>query len=317
MTRIAEGAGQAAALVTSRFPLTDLEPYRGRGYQPLEVGGLAKDAAIDLLRRRGVVGDDRALAALVESYGAHALTVDHLGGLIGQFLAGDPHRAPEAPALTSPAADRQALRLARLLRAYEEHLPPAELALLCRLCLLRNSVSEGQLLRLFLAAPPVHSRSAREAAELISRVVDPEPNPDAAIDVRRRRGGDEPLDLANAAFGAIDELLVAAPIAGPSEDFAAETRRAVEAALARHEESDHEDIEGFVRLYSGTSLDAPTERLPLAGRGPRTGSLPRQAAARAARASAVAEAGHASRSSAAGIPEAGLGLGPSLSSAAR
>ena len=153
LSRIAEGAGRAAALVTSRFPLTDLEPYQGRGYLTLNVGGLDTGAAIDLLRRRGVGGDDHALAGLVECYGAHALTLDHLGGLIGQFLGGDPRRAPEAPALTSPTGDRQALRLARLLRAYEEHLPPAELALLCRLCLLRNSVSESQLLRLFLAAP--------------------------------------------------------------------------------------------------------------------------------------------------------------------
>ena len=87
----------------------------------------------------------------MESYGAHALTLDHLGGLIGQFLGGDPRRAPEAPALAAPGGDRQALRLVRLLRAYEEHLPPIELALLCRLCLLRNSVGEAQLFRLFAA----------------------------------------------------------------------------------------------------------------------------------------------------------------------
>src|SRR5262249_22183283 len=169
LSRIAEGAGRATALVTSRFPLTDLEPYRGRGYRPLGVEGLDQDSAIDLLRRRGVVGDDRALAALVQAYGAHALTLDHLGGLIGQFLGGDPGRAPEAPTLASPADDRQALRLGRLLRAYETHLPPAELALLCRLCLLRNSVSEEQLLRLFLTAPIVRTREAAEAARRIGQ----------------------------------------------------------------------------------------------------------------------------------------------------
>ncbi len=140
LTRIAEGVGQTVALVTSRFPLTDLKFALDRGYRHIEVEGLTLSAAAALLRHHGVQGDDATLENLAESYGAHALTLDHLGGLIGQFLGGDPKRAPEAPKLTSPQQDRQALRLARLLNAYEQHLPPAELALLCRLCLLERSV---------------------------------------------------------------------------------------------------------------------------------------------------------------------------------
>src|SRR5262249_43560643 len=149
LTRVAGGVGRTAALVTSRFPLTDLHWLRGKGYRHLDVGGLDGPAALALLRARGVVGDDAELGRLVDDYGAHALTLDHLGGLIGQFLGGDPARAPEAPALGT-TGDRQALRLARLLRAYETHLPPAELALLCRLCLLRRSSTADQLAQLFL-----------------------------------------------------------------------------------------------------------------------------------------------------------------------
>ena len=104
----------------------------------------------------------RRSSQLVESYGAHALTLDHLGGLIGQFLGGDPAKAPEAPKFASPEHDRQALRLARLLNAYQEHLPPAELALLCRVCLLERSVKVDQMLPLFLCSPAVHLRTARE-----------------------------------------------------------------------------------------------------------------------------------------------------------
>src|SRR5262249_5688840 len=167
LARIAEGLGQTVALVTSRFPLTDLAGLEGHGYRHLDVGWLARPAAVALLRRRGVHGDDSALGSLVESYGAHALTLDHLGSLIGQFLGGDPARAPEAPALSAPGADRQALRLARLLATYEAHLPPAELALLCRLCLLRRSIHEEQLLALFLCTPGVHARTARELADAV------------------------------------------------------------------------------------------------------------------------------------------------------
>src|SRR5262249_9430453 len=88
LTRAAEGLGATMVVVTSRFPLTDLGSQRDRGYRQLDVGGLAPEAALDLLRRRGVHGDDATLAALVEQYGAHALTLDHLGGLIGQVLGG-------------------------------------------------------------------------------------------------------------------------------------------------------------------------------------------------------------------------------------
>src|SRR5262249_6727076 len=131
------------------------------GYWQIDVGGLSMQAAIQLLRARGVHGDDEDLEKLIAGYGAHALTLDHLGGLIGQFLGGGPCRAPEAPNLASPSGDRQALRLARLLRAYEQHLPPAELALLCRLCLLRRSATEEQITALFLCSPAIRARTVR------------------------------------------------------------------------------------------------------------------------------------------------------------
>ena len=71
VTRIAEGSGNAAVLVTSRFPLTDVEPRGGAGYQRVDVGGLPREAAFALLRLRGIIGDEDALGQLVDSYGAH------------------------------------------------------------------------------------------------------------------------------------------------------------------------------------------------------------------------------------------------------
>src|SRR5262249_14767266 len=54
LTRLAEGAGRAAALVTTRFPLTDLARWQGQGYRQLDIGGLDLEAARELLRSRGV-----------------------------------------------------------------------------------------------------------------------------------------------------------------------------------------------------------------------------------------------------------------------
>jgi hypothetical protein len=253
LTRLAGGVGRAAALVTSRFPLTDLHWLRGKGYRHLDVGGLDGPAALALLRARGVIGDDAELQRLVDGYGAHALTLDHLGGLIGQFLGGDPSRAPEAPALGA-AGDRQALRLARLLHAYETHLPPAELALLCRLCLLRRSATEEQIVRLFLCSPAVHARAAREIADQVARLPEGERYP--AVRLR---------DLATAIGAALEEALSRGPIAGPRELFRQEVLKAA-VAVCELQETDIEsgpDLLDLVRSYAGQALEHPTDHLPL------------------------------------------------------
>jgi hypothetical protein len=251
LTRVAESLGQTAVVVTSRFPLSDLAPFEGRGYRSLEVEGLDLAAAMKLLRSRGVRGGDDVLAELVGTYGAHALTLDHLGGLIGQFLGGDPRRAPELPALSAPGTDRQALRLARLLRAYEEHLPPAELALLTRLCLLRRSLSEEQVVELFLCSPPVHARTLREIGDSF-------------------RGPHEHLpasfvrELAASVVATLEESLCSAVLAGPEEGFRAEMRQAAEALAARRDRSLQRDTYAEVAgLYAGHADDSPSDARPL------------------------------------------------------
>jgi len=259
LMRLAGGTGTALALVTTRFPIRDVGIVERRtltpGYRCLDVAGLAPSAALDLLRQRGVVGDDETLTALVELYGAHALTLDQLGGVIGQFLGGDPSRAPDVADLTDPGADRQALRLARLLRAYEQHLPPEELALLCRLSLLRRSADEEHIRQLFLCNPPVHLRTGRALAESAGRLNLPGVKSPARQ--RRHRCG-----LAEAVSAAIEEALAAAPLAGPEEEFRREVLHGVAAVVQMHAHSAGDAIEELARLYAQTA-GAPTEERPL------------------------------------------------------
>jgi hypothetical protein len=253
LTRIADGMGSTTVLVTSRFPLTDLHAFQGCGYHPVEVGGLDPSAACALLRGRGVKGDDDALGSLVDAYGAHALTLDHLGSLIGQFLGGNPRRAPEAPGLTTPGSDRQALRLTRLLRAYEDHLPPAELALLCRLCLLRRSVGEEQIMQLFLCSPAVHARTIRDLGGMIMHL--PEP-----VDKYLK---DFLPEIVTAVQTTVEDSLCAAPIAGPEESFRREIRLSLEWVLEVHGGSLDSDCHELARLYADSALDVATDLCPL------------------------------------------------------
>jgi hypothetical protein len=252
LVRIAEGLGRTAVLVTSRFPLADLAPWQGGGYRHLDVGELTRPAALALLRRRGVRGDDAILTTLVEAYGAHALTLDHLGNLIGQFLDGDPSRAPEAPALSKAAGDRQALRLARLLTAYETHLPPAELALLCRLCMLRRSMGAEQLISLFLCSPPVHARTIRDVSDQAERHIRAIPTRGVQMD-----------NLGSIIRGVLEEALAGAPLAGPEEDFRREVLLTVRGVLESFQRDVHLDVENVVRRYAWTESPNPTEKHPL------------------------------------------------------
>jgi hypothetical protein len=249
---IADGLGHAVALVTSRFPLTDLNSSLDEGYRHIKVEQLSREAAVALLRNRGAQGDDASILQLVEAYGAHALTLDHLGGLIGQFLGGDPKKAPEAPKLASPEHDRQALRLARLLNAYQEHLPRAELALLCRICLLEKSASVDQVLPLFLCSPAVHPRTARELQVQIERMPVPDDLPPPIA-----------RELASSIREAITVALQEAPIAGPDHVFEETVRQAVANILEKSGTTHEDDVEAMIRLYVNASFGQSTAQRPL------------------------------------------------------
>lgn len=252
LSRIAEGAGSTVALVTSRFPLTDLAPLRDRGYHHIEIEGLDPSAALALLRNHGVQGDDATIGGLVESYGAHALTLDHLGGLIGQFLGGDPKRAPEAPEFTTPKQDRQALRLARLFQAYEAHLPETELALLCRLCLLERSVRAEQVMELFLCSPPVLLRTARDIVNRIAIF--------PAID---DPSNEYKSELAESIGDVVRQAVQERPVAGPEHLFEQSVYLGIEDQVKDRKANTGDDIEELIRLYRHDSLDLPTAERPL------------------------------------------------------
>jgi hypothetical protein len=252
LSRLSEANSRTTVLVTSRFPLTDLATFQTRTYRLVELGGLDSAAAQALLRYRGVEGHDATLMALVDAYGAHALTLDHLGGVIGQFLGGDARRAPEAPALGPPGSDRQALRLARLLRAYEEHLPPPELALLCRLCLLRRSVTEEQIGQLFLCAPSVHARTIRELRSQVAR-----------LSGLKEVSAQEMRDLAEDIARFIEGALAAGPIAGPEGAIRNEVLKAAQAILDQPPGVNEAELMELVRLYAVADLDVQTDQRPL------------------------------------------------------
>jgi len=142
LREIASGDLPVFVIVTSRMALSDLGPYHGRGYFPLNIRKLEPQLAVALLGHCGVRGDEEVLAPLAESFGCHALTIYHLGKLLGEFYHGDPKAAGNLPQVVKILHETGVIetdninrRLIQLLARYEELLPEQELAILQRLAM--------------------------------------------------------------------------------------------------------------------------------------------------------------------------------------
>jgi tetratricopeptide (TPR) repeat protein len=141
---LAGGVGNARALVTSRFPLVDLDAWTGAGHRAIALDDLERSVALDVLRAWRVNGDDGALTRLLEPLNIgglyHALSVAVLGSYVGNFLRGDPARVPEFSLKDAEESDPKAGKLNRILHEYVKALTSVERDLLARLSLFPRGV---------------------------------------------------------------------------------------------------------------------------------------------------------------------------------
>src|SRR5712692_3638173 len=153
------------AIITTRFPIAELEEEQPPHYLPVAVEEISEAAGINLLRQRGVRGPDVELRRIVNECGRHAFTIDLAGGYIAEFGKGDPNtqlklgtpeeleRAIENELNSRRRAVlRQEYRFARIAKRYGEVLArtdPAALALLERVCLFRRGVDAATLATIF------------------------------------------------------------------------------------------------------------------------------------------------------------------------
>jgi tetratricopeptide (TPR) repeat protein len=138
---MAAGLGRARALVTSRYPLVDLEPWTNRGYRHTSLDDLSPEAAVAVLRGWGVVGDDAALRAAAAQVGNHALSVAVLGSYLRSFAGGRIEAVQEFDLDMVTGDDPRAAKLARVLAYYAQRLPEEERELLARLSVFPRGVT--------------------------------------------------------------------------------------------------------------------------------------------------------------------------------
>lgn len=138
---LAAGLGRARALVTSRYPLVDLQDWTNRGYRDTRLDDLAPEAALAVLRAWGVIGEDAALRAAAAQVGQHALSVAVLGSYLRSFADGRVEAVKDFHFDTVTGDDPRAAKLARVLGYYAKRLPEEERELLARLSVFPRGVT--------------------------------------------------------------------------------------------------------------------------------------------------------------------------------
>ncbi|MGH9719561.1 MAG: tetratricopeptide repeat protein, partial [Bryobacteraceae bacterium] len=134
------GMGSARALVTSRFPLVDLDGWTGAGHRAIVLDDLERGVTLDVLRAWGVKGSDGTLEHVIEPLNIagfyHALSVAVLGSYLGNF----PGHAPPSIDEARDSDDPKARKLSRILEQYAKALTAVERDLLARLALFPRGV---------------------------------------------------------------------------------------------------------------------------------------------------------------------------------
>lgn len=168
LTRLAEGPGASQALITSRFPASDLERIPGEGHLVLDIDLLDCSTATEILgSAHGIDPGSDEVKALLAAYGTHALTVDLLGSLIRRFFGGNPCAIPKPPSHSIESVDR----LRFLLELYQAKASRDELELLSRLCVFRFGVEFAALHAIFPAGPDEAATQAMMTALVDTHLV--------------------------------------------------------------------------------------------------------------------------------------------------
>ncbi len=138
---LAAGLGRARALVTSRYPLVDLEPWTKRGYRDTRLDDLPPEAAVAVLRGWEVTGEDGALRAAAAQVGHHALSVAVIGSYLRSFAGGKVEAVKDFDLDAVTGEDPRGTKLARVLAYYADRLPLEERELLARISVFPRGVS--------------------------------------------------------------------------------------------------------------------------------------------------------------------------------
>jgi tetratricopeptide (TPR) repeat protein len=134
-------------LVTTRYPLKDLNEWHERSYKKRSLIGLSIPDSLLMLRRRGVKGSEEEMSEVINRYKGHALSLTSVAGYLNRYYDGDIKQAPEVKFVLG---DRERFKdVNKLLRKYAEKMSESERIFLHIFSLFRQEVTENDFAGLF------------------------------------------------------------------------------------------------------------------------------------------------------------------------
>jgi len=144
---LADAPKAGLCLITTRFPLKDLENWSEDSYKTLPLVDLSLPDAIAMLRKRGVKGSDNDLKEVVERYRGHALSLTSVAGYLKRYYDGEIKHAPDIKFVFGD--EKRFEDVNKLLRKYGEKMKEFELVFLNIFSLFRREVTENEFTGVF------------------------------------------------------------------------------------------------------------------------------------------------------------------------
>jgi len=127
-------------LITTRFPLKDLDDWEKRGYENRPLIELSVPDALLMLKKRGVEGSDDEMTEVVNRYKGHALSLTSLAGYLVRYYDGD---IKEATDIKFVLGDKERFKdVNKLLSKYAVKMSEAERRFLNIFSLFRREITE-------------------------------------------------------------------------------------------------------------------------------------------------------------------------------
>jgi tetratricopeptide (TPR) repeat protein len=134
-------------LITTRYPLKDLDAWHERSYKKLSLIDLSIPDSLLMLRSRGVKGSKEEMTEVIKRYKGHALSLTSVAGYLNRYYDGDIKQAPEVEFILS---DKERFKdVNKLLRKYAEKMSEPERVFLHIFSLFRNEVTENDFAIVF------------------------------------------------------------------------------------------------------------------------------------------------------------------------
>ena len=129
-------------LATSRFPLTDLQPFINHSYVSISLDSFSEKDGAEYLRKRGIKGSQVELEEISKEYGGHALSLSTLTGYLNEYFDGDAQAISQIPYL----ATAEKTKINQILVAYNDRLTDAQRAAMLLISACRRPPSEKMLI---------------------------------------------------------------------------------------------------------------------------------------------------------------------------